>query len=87
MLSEPRAGDKSVSMLDTAALSGGNSFNCSTGCEHTGSVDKYLLFEKFCLSGLCRLDLKPLDNLNLQGIWEEVEPFAVRFSHTTNYCI
>lgn len=74
-------------MLDTAALSHGNSFNRSTRCEHTVSDDKYLLFEKYCLSGSCRLDLKPLDNLNLHRLWDEAEPFAVRYSHTTYYCI
>lgn len=73
---ESKTDDKSVSMLDTAALSHGNSFNRSTRCEHTVSDDKYLLFEKYCLSGLCRLDLKPLDNLNLHRLWDEAEPFA-----------
>lgn len=73
---ESKTDDKSVSMLDTAALSHGNSFNRSTRCEHTVSDDKYLLFEKYCLSGLCRLDLKPLDNLNLRRLWDEAEPFA-----------
>lgn len=73
---ESKMDDKSVSMLDTAALSHGNSFNRSTRCEHTVSDDKYLLFEKYCLSGLCRLDLKPLDNLNLHRLWDEAEPFA-----------
>ncbi|KAH9723880.1 methyltranfer dom domain-containing protein [Citrus sinensis] len=73
---ESKMDNKSVSMLDTAALSHGNSFNRSTRCEHTVSDDKYLLFEKYCLSGLCRLDLKPLDNLNLHRLWDEAEPFA-----------
>ncbi|KAK9204487.1 hypothetical protein WN943_014748 [Citrus x changshan-huyou] len=73
---ESKMDNKSVSMLDTAALSHGNSFNRSTRCEHTVSDDKYLLFEKYCLSGSCRLDLKPLDNLNLHRLWDEAEPFA-----------
>lgn len=73
---ESEMDDKSVSMLDAAALSHGNSFNRSTRCEHTVSDDKYSLFEKYCLSGLCRLDLKPLDNLNLHRLWDEAEPFA-----------
>lgn len=42
-------------------------------------TDKYLLFEKFCLSGLCRLGLKPVDSQSLCQIWDEVEPFAVSY--------
>ncbi|GLU17670.1 hypothetical protein SLE2022_340270 [Rubroshorea leprosula] len=40
------------------------------------SVDKCSLFEKFSLSGLCRLGLHPLGDINFQGIWKEVEPYA-----------
>lgn len=73
---ESKTDNKSISKLDTAALSHGGSFNRSLRCEHTVYDDKYLLFEKYCLSGLCRLDLKPLDNLNLHRLWDEAEPFA-----------
>ncbi|KAF2286211.1 hypothetical protein GH714_011754 [Hevea brasiliensis] len=46
-------------------------------CEENASVDKYLLFEKFCQSGLSRLGLQPLEGIYLHEIWKEAEPFAV----------
>ncbi|KAJ0045523.1 hypothetical protein Pint_04977 [Pistacia integerrima] len=75
-IGEPKADDKSASVLDMAALSHENSSNKSIRQESAVSTDKYLLFEKFCQSGLCRLGLKPLDSENLHGIWDEAEPFA-----------
>ncbi|KAJ0100819.1 hypothetical protein Patl1_05096 [Pistacia atlantica] len=75
-IGEPKADDKSASVLDMAALSHENSSNKSIRQESAVSNDKYLLFEKFCQSGLCRLGLKPLDSENLHGIWDKAEPFA-----------
>lgn len=45
-------------------------------CEDTFFGDKCLHFEKFNLSGLHRLGLKPLQGINFQTIWKEAEPFA-----------
>ncbi|KAK2638594.1 hypothetical protein Ddye_026389 [Dipteronia dyeriana] len=73
---ESKLDDRSVAVSDVTAISRRNSFNNSTRSESSDAVDKYLLFGKFCHSGLCRLGLKALDNLNFYGIWDEVEPFA-----------
>ncbi|XP_022936757.1 methyltransferase-like protein 25 isoform X2 [Cucurbita moschata] len=48
----------------------------STPCEQAKSVDKYLLFEKFCQSGLNRLGLQSLQDMDYYGIWMDNEPFA-----------
>ncbi|KAK9275404.1 hypothetical protein L1049_022668 [Liquidambar formosana] len=68
--------DKSVSALDMDDLCDGISSSKSTRCEGIDSVDKYSLFKKFCETGLCRLGLKPLEDINFLGLWREVEPFA-----------
>ncbi|KAK3198451.1 hypothetical protein Dsin_021866 [Dipteronia sinensis] len=73
---EPKLDDRSVAVLDVTVVSHRNSFNNSTRSENSDAVDKYLLFGKFCHSGLCRLGLKALDNLNFYGIWDEVKPFT-----------
>ncbi|XP_044473958.1 protein RRNAD1 isoform X2 [Mangifera indica] len=75
-IGQPKADDKSASILDKAAVSHGNSSYKSMRQETAVCTDKYLLFEKFCLSGLCRLGLKPVDSQSLCQIWDEVEPFA-----------
>lgn len=62
--------------MDTDALSHGISSSKSTRCEEPKSVDKYALFEKFSQSGLCRLGLKPSQDINFHEIWKEAEPFA-----------
>ncbi len=67
--------------MDTDALSHGISSSKSTRCEEPKSVDKYALFEKFSQSGLCRLGLKPSQDINFHEIWKEAEPFAVRYSN------
>uniref|UniRef100_A0A2N9IXS6 Methyltransferase domain-containing protein n=1 Tax=Fagus sylvatica TaxID=28930 RepID=A0A2N9IXS6_FAGSY len=63
--------------MDTDALSHGISSSKSTRCEEPKSVDKYALFEKFSQSGLCRLGLKPSQDINFHEIWKEAEPFAL----------
>ncbi|KAI9187539.1 hypothetical protein LWI28_029222 [Acer negundo] len=73
---ESKLDDRSVAVLDVTAVSHRNSFNNSTRSESSDAVDKYLLFGKFCHSGLCRLGLKALDTPNFYGIWDEVEPFV-----------
>ncbi|KDP37706.1 hypothetical protein JCGZ_06847 [Jatropha curcas] len=62
----------------SAAESSINTLSCNgiMRCEGNASADKYLLFEKFSHSGLSRLGLKPLQEIDLHEIWEEVEPFA-----------
>ncbi|KAM3684315.1 hypothetical protein ACJW31_11G034500 [Castanea mollissima] len=62
--------------LDTDVLFHGHSSTKSTRCEGTKSVDKYALFEKFSQSGLCRLGLKPSQDIKFHEIWKEAEPFA-----------
>uniref|UniRef100_A0A5B7C019 Uncharacterized protein n=1 Tax=Davidia involucrata TaxID=16924 RepID=A0A5B7C019_DAVIN len=70
------AADFASSILEMDALFRGVSFNQSTKCEATKSVDKYSLFEKFSRSGLCRLGLHHLQDINFAGLWKETEPFA-----------
>ncbi|XP_030965546.1 protein RRNAD1 isoform X2 [Quercus lobata] len=62
--------------LDTDVLFHGHSSSKSTRCEGPKSVDKYALFEKFSQSGLCRLGLKPSQDIKFHEIWKEAEPFA-----------
>ncbi|KAI6687063.1 hypothetical protein NL676_023891 [Syzygium grande] len=60
------------------AKTGGKSGSRQGGarCEDTLFRDKCLHFEKFNLSGLHRLGLKPLQDINFHAIWKETEPFA-----------
>ncbi|KAL5565125.1 hypothetical protein UlMin_028289 [Ulmus minor] len=44
-------------------------------CYGIKNVDKYSLFQKYSQSGLCRLGLKPLQDIYFKEIWKEVEPF------------
>ncbi|ESW21258.1 hypothetical protein PHAVU_005G055600 [Phaseolus vulgaris] len=46
------------------------------GYEGTKSDDTFLHFENFCRSGLSHLGIKHSQDINLQGIWKEAEPFA-----------
>jgi len=59
------------------------------GYEGTKSDDTFLHFENFCRSGLSHLGIKHSQDINLQGIWKEAEPFAVCQFHLfcySNYC-
>lgn len=44
--------------------------------ENTKLVEKCLLFEKFCLSGLSRLSLPHTLDIDFAGLWKEVEPLV-----------
>ncbi|WCJ32402.1 S-adenosyl-L-methionine-dependent methyltransferases superfamily protein [Euphorbia peplus] len=57
---------------------GGDALSCNEtmGSKANAHADKNLLFEKFSQSGLSRLDLKPLEDVNLHETWKETEPFA-----------
>ncbi|KAL3503718.1 hypothetical protein ACH5RR_038167 [Cinchona calisaya] len=44
--------------------------------EETIYVNKFSLFTKFCHSGLGRLDLHILPDMDLHKLWKETEPFA-----------
>lgn len=82
------AADKNSGLaLDTDVLFHGHSSSKSTRCEGPKSVDKYALFEKFSQSGLCRLGLKPSQDIKFHEIWKEAEPFAVRYSNPMVVCI
>ncbi|XVE52851.1 hypothetical protein DITRI_Ditri02bG0157500 [Diplodiscus trichospermus] len=69
-------GDNSGLRLDLDALFSKTSLHTGSRSEGTVSADKYSLFEKFCQSGLYRLGLKPLDDINFHCIWKEVEPYV-----------
>ncbi|XVF18237.1 hypothetical protein REPUB_Repub11eG0004100 [Reevesia pubescens] len=73
---ESEPGDTSGVRLDVDALFNRMSLHTGSRCEWTTSADKYSLFEKFCQSGLCRLGLKPSDDINFCAIWKEVEPYV-----------
>ncbi|KAL2943573.1 Protein RRNAD1, partial [Bienertia sinuspersici] len=38
-------------------------------------VDKYILFEKFCYSGLKHVGVELLQDMDLHGVWRECQPF------------
>lgn len=71
------AADFAGSAWGTDAILHGASCNHSTKSEKTTYVDKYSQFEKFSKSGLCRLGLQHLQDMDLAGIWKETESFAV----------
>ncbi|XP_038899875.1 protein RRNAD1 isoform X4 [Benincasa hispida] len=48
----------------------------STPCEQSKSVDRYPLFENFCQSGLNRLGLQSLQDMDYYGIWMDTEPYT-----------
>ncbi|KAE8699113.1 protein RRNAD1-like isoform X3 [Hibiscus syriacus] len=73
---ESEAADPSGVRLDMDALFNKMSLHAGSRCEGTLSSDKYSLFEKFCESGLCRLGLKPSNDINFHDIWKEVEPYV-----------
>ncbi|KAJ4851603.1 hypothetical protein Tsubulata_012435 [Turnera subulata] len=63
-------------LLNANTLSHGDYCNGNIQHEATAEADKYVLFEKFSESGLSRLGLKPLHEIDFWGIWKEAEPFA-----------
>ncbi|KAB2019161.1 hypothetical protein ES319_D08G278700v1 [Gossypium barbadense] len=73
---ESEAGNTLGVGSDLDALFTKMSLDTGSTCERTMSTYKYSLFEKFCQSGLCRLGLKPSDDINFHGIWKEVEPYV-----------
>lgn len=66
-------------MLETTSRTNENSSNKATKCERSEFIGNYPLFQKYCLSGLCRLGLEPLKETDIHGIWKQVESFAVRY--------
>ena len=74
------ADDKAAFAMEKDSLFQGISSDETTISDAINSVDKYSLFEKFCKSGLCRLGLKPLPDVNFKEVWEEAAPFAVCYS-------
>ncbi|ONI12083.1 hypothetical protein PRUPE_4G143400 [Prunus persica] len=63
-------------MLETTSRTNENSSNKATKCERSEFIGNYPLFQKYCLSGLCRLGLEPLKETDIHGIWKQVESFA-----------
>ncbi|EXB27052.1 hypothetical protein L484_007397 [Morus notabilis] len=63
---EPETGDRSSSGFETA----------SSLFRDSRKGDKYSLFQRYSLSGLRRLGLKPLQDIDFCRIWDEVEPFS-----------
>ncbi|XP_071907674.1 uncharacterized protein [Coffea arabica] len=53
------------------------SFVESSMNEETRSFDRFSLFLEFCHSGLSRLGLHYLSDIELHKVWEETEPFSV----------
>ncbi|XP_034678886.1 protein RRNAD1-like [Vitis riparia] len=72
----PEKDDKAAFAMEKDSLFQGISSDETTISDAINSVDKYSLFEKFCKSGLCRLGLKPLPDVNFKEVWEEAAPFA-----------
>ncbi|KAJ4975931.1 hypothetical protein NE237_001037 [Protea cynaroides] len=66
----------STSCIDSLSprISSGNNMEDKGSQCHT--IDKYSLFEKFCKSGLCRLDLVPSQEIDIFGLWKEAEHFS-----------
>ncbi|KAM1346639.1 hypothetical protein ACFX13_036666 [Malus domestica] len=60
-------------VLETMTITNENSFNKATQCGRSKFIGKYPLFQKYCLSGLSRLGLEPLKEMDVHGIWKEVE--------------
>lgn len=65
------------SASETQTLSGEISSNESAEYEGIQIDNKFSNFENFCQSGLSHLGLTHSHDVNLQGIWKEVEPFSV----------
>ncbi|KAJ7981991.1 protein RRNAD1 isoform X1 [Quillaja saponaria] len=59
--------------FEAKALSAEIPSNERTGCNK--SDEKYSLFGKFCQSASSHLGIKPLEDIILQEIWKEAEPF------------
>ncbi|XP_016648767.1 PREDICTED: protein RRNAD1 isoform X2 [Prunus mume] len=68
--------DDSFDVLETTSITNENSSNKATKCERSEIIGNYPLFQKYCLSGLCRLGLEPLKETDIHGIWKQVESFA-----------
>ncbi|XP_050146401.1 uncharacterized protein LOC126621841 isoform X2 [Malus sylvestris] len=62
-------------VLETTTITNENSFK-ATQCGRSKFIGKYPLFQKYCLSGLSRLGLEPLKEMDVHGIWKEVESSA-----------
>lgn len=73
---EPETDDSFDMVLETTSITNENSSNKATKCERSEFVGNYTLFQKYCLSGLCRLGLEPLKETDIHGIWKQVESFA-----------
>nr|KYP49102.1 Uncharacterized protein C12orf26 isogeny [Cajanus cajan] len=65
------------SASEIQTLTGEIPSNERAGCEGIKSDDKFSHFENFCHSGLSHLGIKHSNDINLQGIWKEAEPFSV----------
>lgn len=50
--------------------------------ENTTYAEKYMLFEKFSQSALCRLGLHDWKEIDLAGLWKKSQSFAVSNSVT-----
>ncbi|KAL9685549.1 hypothetical protein QQ045_023000 [Rhodiola kirilowii] len=74
--SELIGGDSAFIVLDQNGSCYVNSTSNTVGFDGTGGTDKYLLFERFCHNGLCRLGLGPLPDTKLLSIWNEIELFT-----------
>ncbi|XP_020233428.1 methyltransferase-like protein 25 [Cajanus cajan] len=64
------------SASEIQTLTGEIPSNERAGCEGIKSDDKFSHFENFCHSGLSHLGIKHSNDINLQGIWKEAEPFS-----------
>nr|XP_027062236.1 protein RRNAD1-like isoform X2 [Coffea arabica] len=73
---ESRDTEKKGSCCDIDGLSC-ESFGESSMNEETSSFDRFSLFLEFCHSGLNRLGLHYLSDIELHKVWEETEPFSV----------
>ncbi|CAM8929023.1 unnamed protein product [Rhodiola kirilowii] len=74
--SELIGGDSAFIVLDQNGSCYVNSTSNTVGFDGTGGTDKYLLFERFCHNGLCRLGLGPLPHTKLLSVWNEIELFT-----------
>ncbi|KAL5079102.1 hypothetical protein RYX36_007523 [Vicia faba] len=73
---ESKTGGTFGSASENQTLPGEISSNESAGCEGTKTDNSFENFEKFCQSGLSHLGIKRSNDVNLQSIWKEAEPFA-----------
>ncbi|CAN1841517.1 Methyltransferase-like protein 25B [Linum perenne] len=71
---DSRMDDNSSSALESNAMSEGSS--CNLANRGHASPHKNALFEKFSVSGLSRLGLEPLEEIDFHKIWNEAQPSA-----------